>query len=99
MSLIGRGTDTAKIYREAGRVLADDNDYRVAGYSCLAVCVASDPKYTGNGTHYEEYETVRRYLSVFPEVAQICLEPMGDRHNIRLLALCFMAAMVEAGDA
>lgn len=91
--------EKAKVYREAARIV-DQGLYPelVGGWSCLAVARATDPEYTGRfESRSDRYKTVNAYVKVFPQIHGVSSEP--NAIAIRVLALCFMAAMVEAGDA
>jgi hypothetical protein len=96
-------TDRAKVYRNAARFLErGTHRYVVAGYSCLAIAKAVKGKaYTGHpsrdGFRYADLSEVKGYIDAYgAENVEVW---NFDGRDHRVIALCFMAAMVEAGDA
>lgn len=88
-------TETAKVYREAARLIE-------AGSAncgcCFAISLAGGRGYLPEGEH------AKMMLKTFPEGMRggwgHYRAHGGDQdQSPRILALCFMAAMVEAGDA
>lgn len=88
----------AEIYREAARVVE-----RTGEMSC---CAVRDIAKTADTTY--KCPESNRYAKIFaPSMLDTagCYHdlvkelPDEDRHGFRVLALCFAAAMVEAGDA
>ena len=73
----------AAVYREAADVIASGK----GEFSCNEIQAAS------------AFEIDARIYSEFFEPSQVWHEPEDDKQGIRVLMLCFMAAMVEAGDA
>ena len=90
-----RCTDRAKraeVYREAADLIP--KDYA----SCFAVNkVVSGHHECGTSEARAYEELFAPYVKTFAWGEQWGEEP--ERTNCRILALCFMAAMVEAGDA
>ena len=89
-------TDGAKVYRDA----AQGMEYGIMGmgWSCWAICDAA--KLPCYGDDESPPSVVKRYERVFsPHRQHVHLWADDWSHDERILALCFMAAMVEAGDA
>lgn len=91
--------DSAKVYRDAADYLC-----RPTPKDCWGTCDAINQIAAGDPCY--ESPAKARYESYFmPPSSTRCYwgEMWGDSpdeiHECRLLALCFMAAMVEAGDA
>ena len=87
----------ANLYREAARLIERED-----GLSCCAVSYLAAPDKVAL-----DCAEARRYAGIF---ARRMVGPQGygdivsdlpeeDRQGFRVLALCFAAAMVEAGDA
>ena len=103
MSKVSPSTDTANkedaaIYRAAAELVADP---RQNWASCYAVNFAARGM---RGEFDAPHPASERYSKLFsprkvndPDVAWGA--EWDDIHGCRVLALCFMAAMVEAGDA
>lgn len=95
---------TAAIYRKAARIVERLlYPEEVGGYSCLAIAKVVSKKYTGrpslDGFYYRELPAVKAYEDVFLYQYSSFGLQTKETQCARVLALCFMAAMVEAGDA
>jgi hypothetical protein len=94
-------TDTAKrveLYREAARLVHVGQTRR----SCYAVAIAA----TGDEFGSSRVPEVKRYMKAMLDGEYFTAALPWDKEfdcaendRIRVLLLCFMAAMVEAGDA
>ena len=82
-------TGDAAIYREAAKRLEDGRG--IFG-CCAAIQHSGGEGYLPGGAHG------KKMYGVYPEGMRGGWGPYGD-NGARILALCFMAAMVEAGDA
>jgi hypothetical protein len=97
---ISQSTETAKraaIYREAARLIENDK----MDYSCCAIAEAQGIFDEWNRSKAES-ALVDGYADVmgsFKEAGGFCCGWTDDGRDERVVALCFMAAMVEAGDA
>jgi hypothetical protein len=91
----------AGIYLRAAEIMASGESVAV-GSCCWAIALAKDPEVMML-PHYDEDSRALKMIYAPRGRAGYWLRNIGDseaeRHNGRILALCFMAAMVEAGDA
>lgn len=103
----GSAVKRAEIYRQAA-LLYENGKLGDAGRgSCSAICEAARPDLH----HYAAYEDgcrgrlVSDYAAFFrPEIGVVYWgmhwgDSREERDDCRIIALCFMAAMIEAGDA
>ena len=100
-----RCTD-ASVYREAARLLESDapNGFGNLGsaYSCdrLGQAAGWFGQYPTDAKRQKFKALRHRYANVFqPSDRMVWWTHGKSGHDARVLALCFMAAMVEAGDA
>ena len=88
----------SEVYREAAKQMEDQIGYGYeTEYSCCAVGFVAGGK-TG---YYSDYKLAQEYASRFAEtpsaLQQLIMEYVGpkERLNVRILGLCFMAAIAE----
>ncbi len=87
--------DDAAEYLEAARRIAQCEDT----YSCIALAKVLGV-YDDWNEHRIVVPTIERYARRFTEIEgdRLWLGEEYDCRNIRVIALCFAAAMAEAGD-
>lgn len=76
----------ASVYRKAARIIE-----RHSGLSCVKICQARRLEYSQDDPY------VKRYFDLY-ELEKNHIH-LTDGKDHRVVLLCFMAAMVEAGDA
>lgn len=108
--MTARSTDRAKradIYRKAAWFV-EQEELHGGGYSCYAILRAEDPSAFYSAVHqtpalalYEKtFGHDARASGGYQQAWMLNAGPdYADIASCRVLALCFMAAMVEAGDA
>ena len=108
-------TDTTKVaalYRKAAHLIEggawqpvedDIDEWPTQKFSCWAITAAMGRKKYQFGPEDRTPKEVKDYQYIFkPEEGNWCWGDLWEEHerdDCRVLALCFMAAMVEAGDA
>ena len=95
-------TDRADLYRRAAKLMESGNS-TANGSCCWAIGLTKNP---GVMILYGDKDADCRAMKAVYAPRKnhgFWMNDIGDndheRHNGRILALCFMAAMVEAGDA
>ena len=94
----------AQIYRDAAKLMESDRcPAEALGSCCWAIRLTKKPSrpsmWCATDRHCRAMKRVyapRQWHGYWMEIEG---ESRADAHNRRILALCFMAAMVEAGDA
>jgi len=93
-------TDTAKLFRKAAKLLADkaihsDDAGGQVRFSCCAIAEAEGifPEWNSCQKHSDQ---ANRYRYVFD--GEFSMYYSDEGREERILALCMMAAIVEAGD-
>lgn len=93
---------TAKIYREAARLSEKHGMGESSSFCCNAIFITAEGADDGdlNWCRRDSHPLVVAFHRVYRPDGEDEGDPyFGDDFAARVVALCFMAAMVEAGDA
>lgn len=95
------GRNRAELYRKAAKLM-EDGDRNARGSCCWAIGLTKNPRIISfDGSMDDDCLAMKRIFRPRGGIFWMGATNYYDEeaHDRRILALCFMAAMVEAGDA